>query len=322
MTSRASGRKDEKPYENAFDEYCLNDEEDDGRIHYHKSHALEEENSVRNPITSLVTQSSQPQEASDQHQSILFTLPFDIRSIIWTDVVGGGLVHITELKNHLGHVPCMDRSRQKWGMWKHDCWYCSLTVLGVHIAPESYGSPDDMYIRPGSLGLLRTCQRLYADAINILYECNTFAMRSLGTLHLFLDSLAPERLLHITSLYISPHVHSDHREWETTFRLLSTIPNLKRLRVELRGDLLPKSPWLKGRLLQAMCCVEQTEMYDVKVPWELEEIRDWIWACPFSLEGVYEEVIETGEKEYLALLRSQRVNVKDWFFPGCKANMT
>ena len=318
MASDAKGRIDDKPYQNPFDEYFLNDDEEDGRVHYHTSNALEEESFHQKSIASRAVQTGQPQEPLDQHQSILFKLPFEIRAMIWMDVVGGGLVHITELKNQLGHVACMDRTMQKWGMWKHDCWYCSLVVLGVHVPPESYGRPEDMYIRPGSLGLLRTCQRLYADAINVLYERNTFAMRSLGTLHLFLDSLVPQRLLHINSLHISPHIHSDHRTWETTFRLLSTIPNLKRLRVELRGDLLPKSPWLKARLLQAMCCVEQTEIYDVKVPWELEEIRDWIWACPFSLEGVYGEVIESGEKEYLALLRSQRVDIKDWFLSGLR----
>lgn len=203
-------------------------------------------------------------------------------------------------------------------MWQHDCWYCSLVVHGFYVAPETYGNPEDRHIRPGSLGLLRSCQRLYSDAIDVLYERNTFGMRSLGTLHLFLDSLVPKRLEHITSIYISPHVHPDYRGFETTFKLLATVPNLKRLCVELRGNLFRQPAWMKAKLLQAMCCVEQTEVYEVKIPWELVDLSDWLWACPFSLEGVYGEVIESGEREYLALLRNQRVDVRDWFFPGRK----
>jgi hypothetical protein len=62
-----------------------------------------------------------------------------------------------------------------------------------------------------------------------------------------------------------------------------------------------------------MCCIEQTDVHDFKVSWELEETRDCIEACPFTLEGTYGEVTESGEKEYLALLKRERIKVRDWF---------
>ena len=37
-------------------------------------------------------------------------------------------------------------------------------------------------------------------------------------------------------------------------------------------------------------------MYEVKVPWELGGLSDLLWACPLSLEGVYGEAIESGER--------------------------
>lgn len=143
-------------------------------------------------------------------------------------------------------------------------------------------------------------------------------MLSLGSLELFLGSLKTERREHVTSLYLSLMIHSNYREWEETWRMLARMRNLKNLRVELRGKLKEPEPWAKARLLQGMCCVEQTEVYEVKVPWELEETRDWVWACPFTLEGTYGEVFESGEKEYLAFLRRERIDLKDWLFPKLK----
>jgi hypothetical protein len=50
---------------------------------------------------------SVPQKTLDQSQSILFTLPFEIRQIIWKMVVGGGVLHVMRLNDGLGHVRCM-----------------------------------------------------------------------------------------------------------------------------------------------------------------------------------------------------------------------
>lgn len=71
---------------------------------------LEKQKARQISISSSGRKISKPQETLDQHQSILFTLPYEIRALIWTSVVGGGLVHITELRSTLGHVGCMDRT--------------------------------------------------------------------------------------------------------------------------------------------------------------------------------------------------------------------
>jgi hypothetical protein len=133
----AASWKTEQAFDNQiWDAEFLNDDEeneqkaqDDGGI----EHSDEEmdESRLQSSVSSSAPRNSQRIDPLDQHQSALLTLPYDIRALIWTSVVGGGLVHITELRNTLGQVACMDRCNRKWGMWQHDCWYCSLVVCGT-----------------------------------------------------------------------------------------------------------------------------------------------------------------------------------------------
>lgn len=51
------------------------------------------------------------QTTCSQSQSILFRLPFEIRQMIWKEVLGGNLIHIMILSDGLAHVRCMYTQR-------------------------------------------------------------------------------------------------------------------------------------------------------------------------------------------------------------------
>jgi hypothetical protein len=109
------------------------------------------------------------QRVVDQKQSILFTLRIEIRQMIWKEALGNGVVHITHLKNRLGHVRCVYKGDEKWSMYIHDCWGRGCRNRGRSRTPSLYRGPIYMFKDPESLlGLLKTCRIMYVPSSNLV----------------------------------------------------------------------------------------------------------------------------------------------------------
>ena len=133
----------------------------------------------------------------------------------------------------------------------------------------------------------------YSEATGVLYQRPTFNLRSMDTMNKFLASV-PRQLQHIASLHLEPSVHMDIREFSQTWRFLSTFKSLKIFKVELSGNIA--NPYSKARLLQDLCYIEHTDKFEVKVKWDLDDVRELLWAMPFDLGNIYGGVIVNGEK--------------------------
>ena len=100
------------------------------------------------------------QETCDQKQSALFTLPFELREIIWKFALGAMTIHLQNSDGRLGHVKCIDQTGERWGLGDHHCWYGGYTNIGARLSYErcpAYGR---------HLGLLMTCHRMYVPLQN------------------------------------------------------------------------------------------------------------------------------------------------------------
>jgi hypothetical protein len=118
----------------------------------------------RLPILQANTKLKQPtfQTTSDQRQSSLCKLPFELREMIWKEVLGSGIMHITHLENRLGHARCTDVTGKKWGMSMHDCWGRGCCVSANRGNPSLYVGPVYDVEEPRNLlGLLMSCRTLY-----------------------------------------------------------------------------------------------------------------------------------------------------------------
>lgn len=101
------------------------------------------------------------QTTLDQHQSPLCKLPFELRQMIWKEVLGNGIMHITHLENRLSHARCTDESGNKWGMSTHDCWGKACCVSTYRKYPSLYAGPIYGVEKPQNLlGLMMSCRAL------------------------------------------------------------------------------------------------------------------------------------------------------------------
>lgn len=49
--------------------------------------------------------------------------------------------------------------------------------------------------------------------------------------------------------------------------------------------------------------------------WDLDDVRELLWAMPYDLEDTYGGVTVNGEKEYTELLKREMVDLKKWWHP-------
>lgn len=107
------------------------------------------------------SQQTTGQKSCCQSQSILYTLPFEIRQMIWKEVLGGAIIHIIPLKDGLGHVRCIDNCGEKWNFLGHRCWVQHFIRLGLTIPPINYPQPEDIPgTYPSLLPILKTCRQM------------------------------------------------------------------------------------------------------------------------------------------------------------------
>jgi hypothetical protein len=112
-------------------------------------------------ILGKTNQQTTSQKTCDQSHSILFTLPFEIRQMIWKEVLGGDVIHIIPLRDGLGHVRCIDSCGEKWNFLGHRCWVQHFIRLGLTIPPVNYPQPQDIPgTYPSLLPILKTCRQM------------------------------------------------------------------------------------------------------------------------------------------------------------------
>lgn len=182
------------------------------------------EQSVWTRLQQLATLTSD-QSCHDQPNSgFLSKLPLDVRMLIYDLVLGGSTIHVSAGDNHsrIYHFICQVPDRITQSQIHGQCHQLSIQ------RPSS--APREQYKQAtGFLPLLVTCRQVYSEAINTLYNSNTFEFTQIHTAFRFLTRMIPQpRLPAIRHLVLKmavprhPHLNSrTKRDWEDLFKLFS-----------------------------------------------------------------------------------------------------
>jgi len=109
-------------------------------------------------------------ETLDQTQSPLFRLPFEIRQMIWKEVLVVWMIHIIPRKDgHLVHARCKDNNSDVWKMESHKCVLDASIRLGMTIGGDT--SQDEPASYPSLLSLLKTCRVMFVTSNSISTGC-------------------------------------------------------------------------------------------------------------------------------------------------------
>lgn len=109
---------------------------------------------------------SKTQRTAHQAHSSLFRLPLEIRTLIYRNVLGCGVVHILRMHKRLAHARCVG-NLQDTDMREHPCWGNSALYPGYRYSSGYFSSPvGGIPARDGGLlALLKTCRRVYVFCI-------------------------------------------------------------------------------------------------------------------------------------------------------------
>ncbi|KAL5356473.1 hypothetical protein BJX96DRAFT_142862 [Aspergillus floccosus] len=195
----------------------------------------------------LFHKSAPQQRTSDQSQSALARLPWEIRHQIWSYVLGGRLLHIVRGHKTLLVIECLEDFGPDLETRQHGCWGWScgppFDWLGFYMQPQD-GHPA----RPANLlPLLQTCRVIYTEAVAVLYESNIFDFNHLDSLLYFRQSVLPQRLNQIRRLNLSWDIQwslssacafpsHDLPTWYKVCDVLASFHGLQELRVHLTSQ--------------------------------------------------------------------------------------
>ncbi|KAF2109839.1 hypothetical protein BDV96DRAFT_225827 [Lophiotrema nucula] len=171
----------------------------------------------------------------NQLQSLLFKLPYELRRLIYEEVVGDLAVHVTKMDDKLCAYPCTDAHK----LIRQRCWLkpARLSLTGKAVRPGIPFQFHDPGI--GMMGLLMSCRRIYTEFVGVLYCEPTFIFESYRSMLSFCASILPERFNKITSVHfdnttinIQPHIRQlynqgsylDLRKIATRNNRLSVLP--------------------------------------------------------------------------------------------------
>ncbi|KAJ5569478.1 uncharacterized protein N7459_008908 [Penicillium hispanicum] len=252
-----------------------------------------------------------PEVPDDQLQSaILSRVPLEVRRLIWELVVGGHWLHLVHARGRLIAIQCErgvafpDLSR-----CTHDCW-------GDTTGAECWESQPGLFLsmKPSSpsrivslLALSRTCRRVYAETIHLLYSTNTFDFNHIDTilslsettLRPRLDSLRQIRLQfwfvqefppleQDTSSNTSTALRTAHdlEKWEETCTILTSLKGLAGLYLHLDGQAVNRAPSLR-RVFASLYPIRQPRIFEVSVcglgPKEVAKVVVDPSAAPFQV---------------------------------------
>jgi hypothetical protein len=227
------------------------------------------------------------QQTFNQFQSALFAqLPGEIRQLIWTEVLGGHLLHVARAPMRLLAIVCAEKFGHELETRRHGCWGCTSRRLSMGTTPGFYLGPRHHHpSKPANLlPLLQTCRIIYTETISILYEDNIFDINHLDTLIYLQQSLLPRRLNQIRVLNFTwdfkwPTATSpapyDITTWREACDALASFAGLQELMVHLTGpnDLMPGAYWKNrwGPLLEALTRIKAAKKFHVLLPWSEDE---------------------------------------------------
>ncbi|MCJ1460217.1 hypothetical protein MMC28_010596 [Mycoblastus sanguinarius] len=150
---------------------------------------------------------------------LLSRLPYEIRQMVYVNVLGNKIIHLIHIaaKRRVGHVD-----------------------YKLFDMPEYYANPGLNGLPNGKLALVKTCRQVYVEAIDILYKTNTFGIfncNNLATYTYFSQTIRPERLASITSMYIINQGNSFYFKgpnWTLLWEDIATkMPGLKDVKVRI-----------------------------------------------------------------------------------------
>jgi hypothetical protein len=169
---------------------------DDGR--------LEAAPAMRRALT-LGQTVEESQDGASQSQSPFFKLPLELRQSIYRDVLGNSNIHVVSRKagQLLRHTRCKCASCpgsafffEQGTTWRREwtCDGCKYDMDGDRLPAE----------------LLRTCRKIYSEAIDGLYSSNTFSFRDPKTFQKFATALLPQRLAQLRTLHLDLNCTPPH----------------------------------------------------------------------------------------------------------------
>ncbi|KAF2835651.1 hypothetical protein M501DRAFT_997793 [Patellaria atrata CBS 101060] len=253
------------------------------------------------------------QTTLDQLQSPLFnTLPAEIRVLIYQYAIGNQTLHITHLNKRLGHIVCMNTSSQKqFGVRRHFCWgYETESKEFINGDPELFSNTmGEGFTTPSSTGsllsLLKSCRRVYSEAISILYTRNIFAVKHIRTVIDLNHTILTSRLHQIRTLDLrwttqAPwHAENidnrttvyDKRTWEHVWSIIARMDGLRNLKVEIGGPGLLEPAHVLA-VLRPLYHVKQTNVFMVTIEDWRKKVQGDLPPGPFLLRSRYSRTKE------------------------------
>ena len=209
-----------------------------------------------------------------QTRSGFMSLPFEIRQMIFTYVVGKNIIYII-------HWP--ERRRLTHLHNRYDVPYTNTYHSRVHFTANSAKNTN------GKLGLLRTCRAIYLEAIIALYASNTFAFSgraSLSILMAFAQTVRAPRLIGIRTLQLrvelyeeyykrntgepKPRRHPLECQWPHAWEMIATqMLGLQSLSVKMERLFVPGGQgfYVTDGWVAPMFLVRGLTRFDLKVVW-------------------------------------------------------
>ncbi|KAI4094894.1 MAG: hypothetical protein LQ344_001939 [Seirophora lacunosa] len=170
-----------------------------------------------------------------QSCTLLSRLPYEIRLQIWVYTLGQKTFHLRLLPGRLWSRVCKG-CREEDGRC-HATWHFKL-----------FHDADTSHEERGIASLLRSCQQVYHEAIDVLYSSNTFDISDLGILKYFVQGVPPKRLALIRDLRVhwsmsllpssQPAPHKDFGgTWEMFWRIaMVELKGLRTVNIMLCGN--------------------------------------------------------------------------------------
>ncbi|KAF4764431.1 hypothetical protein N7455_009948 [Penicillium solitum] len=232
---------------------------------------------------SKLSKRREQQSTFEQTQSPLFEcLPTEVRLLIWEHYLCSRMLHIIRTNQHKWKRP----QKQIVGILcseprnlcpcSHHCWGpLARRPVGNCTTHMNYGS----YYHENSewkfdtrrvnfVPLLQTCRRIYFEAIDIIFQKNTFLFNHTDTIVDFSHTLLPHRMSLIRTLQLS-FPDPGGPSWNKCCQVLATkLPDLKTLTIHLY-------PHVTNRLdywLISLHQIQQPTVFEVLLikPWYLD----------------------------------------------------
>ncbi|KAF2015309.1 hypothetical protein BU24DRAFT_421613 [Aaosphaeria arxii CBS 175.79] len=266
------------------------------------------------PVPRKVRRMSDKHEASseslagktlDQTQSRLMRLPFELREMIFRAVVGDKTMHIVLKENKLGHYECLTPHETFCDTFQPD-QYLRLRGCGRGTVDSSnIWAPNRKYARGDVtdgdiIPFLQTCRQIYSESIKLLYSTNTFSFHDLDCIRYFSSTILPRRFELVQSLTLewllawpiydpvgqnillsAPALYPPHDEatWEATWRIIASMPKLKRLFVGLFYFDGFRDPEFEAQMLAPLMEVTRPKEFKLYPTWQLKAIE----GAPFEV---------------------------------------